>query len=248
MAHNFNRFLIFAACAVTTSLFTVGAQTACVSGNSLASYISLGTTGCIIGDKIFNDFGYSGTSSGATGGTTQPTAGQIAVTTLGPSGSGANELAPVFPTDIGLLFNSSWNANGDGTFSDGFISFEVTVVNGAGYNITDAGLYQTDNMGPGTATVGEAGCSGSVYPCTQTWGVATNAGTFISDTIFSPTGTLSVTKDINVAGAYGGTTSISGVEDIFSQSPVPEPRTTALVLGLLLAGLVFRKKYQTARS
>jgi hypothetical protein len=71
---------------------------------------------------------------------------------------------------------------------------------------------------------------------------------FANDTIFTPTGTISVTKDINVIGS-NGTASITNVVDVFSQTTVPEPRTVSLFLSLgLFAGIVLRKKFQGARG
>jgi hypothetical protein len=40
------------------------AQTACSGGYSISALTSLGSTGCIIGDKIYSDFGFSGAWAG----------------------------------------------------------------------------------------------------------------------------------------------------------------------------------------
>jgi len=239
------KFAIFVACAMALSLFTACATPVptCPDGSSLAFYIATygGNSGCQIGDKIFSNFGYTGPSG--TG--TAPTPAGITVDTI----DGTNI---VFPGDIGLSFNGTWDA-GSGLMADGNIAFAVTVVGGGSQLIEDAGIVQSAGVtGNGKAEVTENGCSGAVFPCTATWGVVTvqqgQTDSFANDTIFSPTGTISVTKDINVIG-NNGTASITNVIDVFSQTPVPEPRTLSLFLGLgLFGGLALRKKFQSARG
>ena len=242
---NHKRLLIALACAITLSLFTAAASplTPCPDGATLATYIATygGNTGCQIGDKIFSNFVYTGPSG--TG--TAPTSGGITVNTV----DGTNN---IFPGDIGLSFNGTWDATA-GQTADGNIAFDVTVAGGGPQEIEDAGIVQSGGVtGNGQAKVTENGCSGAVYPCTATWGVVTlqsgQTDNFANDTIFTPTGTISVTKDINVIGS-NGTASITNVVDVFSQTTVPEPRTVSLFLSLgLFAGIVLRKKFQGARG
>jgi hypothetical protein len=241
------KLAILVACAMALSLFTASATPlpTCPNASSLATYIATygGSSGCQIGDKIFSNFSYNGPS--ASGGGTAPSPSGITVDTI----NGTNS---IFPGDIGLSFDGTWNAP-SGATADGNINFEVTVVNGANEMITDAGIVQSGGVtGNGLAEVTENGCSGAVYPCTQTWGVVTvqsgQTNNFANDQIFSPTGTISVTKDINVIG-NNGTASITTVIDVFSQTAVPEPRTVSLFLGLaLFGGLALRKKFQSARG
>jgi hypothetical protein len=223
------------------SLFTLAAAP-CVSGDTLAQYEALGSTGCTFGDFTFSSFSY-------TSGVGSPAATAVTVaTTTNADGTG-------------LAFDASWNALGSGTTSDGDISFSVAVNGATGAeSITDAGLAQTGGVGgSGVATVSEQGCGPA--PCVPgTWQVLTfDAGTgpgedeSSADTLLAPTGSVEVSKDIN-ADAGTGTSgydyaTISQVTDVFSATAVPEPRALSLLLGLgLVAGFAFRKKLQGARA
>jgi hypothetical protein len=227
---------VLSICATALSMFTAAAAP-CVNGDTLAQFEALGNTGCQIGDKIFSDFSYSDSASG---GAMAVTAGDVTVSTVGP---GENFVGP----DYGVAFQGAWTAVNGGT-SDGDISFVVTVVNGAGMEITDSGLAQSSGItASGVAKVTEKGCSG--VGCTPgTWGVLTlengSTDSAASDTVFSPTGSVTVSKDINVVAPGGSFATITLVSDTFSQTAVPEPRVLSLLLALgLVAGFAFRKKY-----
>jgi hypothetical protein len=225
-------------------MFTAAAAP-CTPG-SLASYIALGATGCTIGNDTFFDFQLVSDSS--TGGATAIPASDITVEGLGPSGTtGASAVAPFLSSDVGVDFSTVWAATAGETLDDD-ISFSVSVGGGAA-SITDAGLVQDSyTTGNGNVTVTEKGCSGITYPCNQIWGVDTNDTSFVADTIFSSTGTLSVEKDIAIS-ANAGTAGVSSVADVFSTSAVPEPRSLSLFLGLaLVAGFAFKKKLQGAKA
>jgi hypothetical protein len=213
----------------------------------LASYIALGSTGCSVGGDTFYNFQLI---DNASGGATAIPASAITVEGYGPAGtSGASGVAPFLPNDLGVDFDAAWAA-ALGQTEDDNISFDVSVGNGAA-EITDAGITQDSAVfGNGSVSVAEKGCSGIVFPCSQQWGVSTNDASFIADTIFSATGTLSVEKDIEVVGGSTGTGStLSNVADVFSSSPVPEPRALSFLLGLgLVAGFVFRKKFQGSNA
>jgi hypothetical protein len=239
VTHKFNRIVLFSACATVISMFTAAAAS-CPSGDTLLQLQDIGA--CQVGDKIFSDFTYTDSVSG---GALPVTIGDITVKTVGPGEA-------VVGPDYGLQFNGSWTAD-NGQTSDGTIGFEVTVVNGAGMEITDSGLAQTSGILPGgVASVAEAGCSG--LGCTPgTWTVLTlEDGTttqLAKDTMLSPTGSVTVSKDINVVAPVGSFASISLVTDTFSQTAVPEPRALSLLLGLgLVAGFAFRKKLQGVRA
>ncbi len=245
MTHRFSSLLLFSACSVVISMFTLAAAP-CTPG-TLASYIALDSTGCTVGNDTFYNFQL--VNDGATGGASLVTAADITVEGMGPSGTpGASASNTFLSSDIGVDFDTAlWGVTA-GQSQDDDISFDVSVGTSA-VNITDAGVDQISSVtGNGTASVGEKGCSGIVFPCTQTWGVATNDTSFIADTIFSATGTLSVEKDIALVGGTG-TAGLSNVADVFSTSEVPEPRALSLLLGLgLVAGFAFRKKFQGASA
>src|SRR5580704_14977150 len=222
-------------------MFTAAAAP-CTPG-TLASYMALGDTGCTVGNDTFFNFQLDTYSS--SGGATAIPASGIIVEGLGPTGTtGASAVAPFLSSDIGVDFSTVCATTAGQTLDDN-ISFSVSVGAGAA-SITDAGLVQDSyTTGNGNVTVTEKGCSGMTFPCNQVWGVATNDTSFVNDTIFSPTGTISVEKDIAVSG-NGGTAGVSSVADVFSTSEVPEPRAVSLLLGLgLVAGFAFKKKFQS---
>jgi hypothetical protein len=242
VTHKFTRFALFSACALVASLSTAVADT-CVSGDTLAQYVALGAAGCTIGDKTFYDFSYGDTVSG---GATATAAASVNVYTVGDTGEA------IAGPDYGVQFESSWGA-ADGQTNDAVIQFDVAVTSGSNYLITDAGLAQ-DAFVNGTgseATVAEQICQG--VPCDlSTWDTYTfqaNNGAVDSgatDTVISPSGAVTVAKDINVTGGSTGLgANLSIVQDVFSQTAIPEPRALSLLLGLgLVAGFAFRKKFQ----
>jgi hypothetical protein len=238
VTHKLIRTILFSASVSVLSMFTAAAlPTTCSSldGDTLAQLEGIGS--CTYGGFTFSDFNYTNSNSG---GGQQVMASDIKVDAVTNS-DGA-----------GLSFDASWDATLPGSTSDGNISFVVTANNGA-TAINDAGLAQTDFVyGNGFASVGEQGCSGT--GCVPgTWSVdvfQAGGGTDASSntTIFTPTGAVTVSKDIN-ADANNGAASISLVTDVFSVPAVPEPRGVALLLGLgLVAGFAFRKKLQGANS
>jgi len=161
--------------------------------------------------------------------------------------SGASEVAPFLSNDVGVAFDAVWATTAGQTLDDN-ITFDVSVGNGAA-SITDAGIIQDSYAtGNGNVTVAEKGCSGITFPCNQIWGVDTNDTSFVANTIFSATGTLSVEKDLAIS-ANTGTAGVSNIADVFSTSEVPEPRALSLLLALgLVAGFAFRKKFQSERA
>jgi len=204
-----------------------------------ATYFTTGFS-CYIGDLDFSDFTY--TPSG-----TNPVADTL-VTVDAINGGSAG---------IGFSFNAPWTASLPDESSDAAIGFNVSVIGGGAATLEDAALAQTAGVnGGGTASVAENGCSNPApppTPCSQEWSVLTlqspNTDDFANDVIYSPTGTISVSKDINVVSGTGpsGFAALSVVEDTFSQ--VPEPRSLAMLLGLaLVAGLSLKKKLQGVQS
>jgi hypothetical protein len=236
MTQRFTRLMILSACAMLLAAVPASAAL-CQDGVALTTYTTAGYS-CTIGSLTFSNFQYIGSTPVAPG--------NVTVDTLGPASTGASYVDALFPTDVGLEFSAAWTVP-PGTSIDDDISFQVSAA--APATIEDAGLVQIGGVtGTGTASVAEDGCSGATFPCTQQWGLLTNSNTFAAGTIFSPTGTISVSKDISVLSGSNGTATISLVQDVFS-TVVPEPQGLPVLLGFgLIAGLVFRKKFQSARS
>jgi hypothetical protein len=258
VTHKITRLVLFAASAAVLSMYTAGAVTCdSLDGDSLQYFIT-SVPSCTYGGLTFSNFSYE--NNNATGSGQLVTAANISVSAVTNS------------FGAGLSFDASFNSGFNGT-SDGSIDFSVSAGSGP-TSIEDAGLEQVSGAtGTGIASVVEQGC-GSSPSCTPgTWGTNTfeagpgsglnastcalNGGTFNSsngicdlgsnDVLFTPTGSVNVVKDVNVTsgGAFTGSASISLVSDTFSV--VPEPRALSLVFGFaLLAGLVLRKKFQSA--
>lgn len=240
MTHKFASYLLFAAAALGVSTVPALATSVCPDDVSLTTYLANGFS-CQVGDLIFSNFTYTSSAAGSEA-FALPSTG-VTVDTLG-SLTGMDPASFSSPT-TGLEFNGGWTAGVDST-SDAAIGFTVTEAGGGSMDIEDFGLAQVAGVTPtGQATVTEEGCGPA--PCTpgaletMTFNYGGTDYQNVSDTIFAPTGSVQVVKDINVTG-YSGEATLSVVQDTFSE--VPEPRSLALVLGLALAGLLLRKKFQ----
>jgi hypothetical protein len=227
----YKKFSLLAIAGLAATAMTAFATPTCPDGGTLSTFLTHGYS-CQIGDKIFSNFTYV---SSAFGGALAVPAAGVTVDTLGPHGSGAS----VFNNDIGLQFNAGWNALA-GQTTDSDIGFTVTVLGGA-ISIEDFGLAQVSGVLPnGSASVVENGCGPA--PCTpselavMTFDYGGSNTQRVADTMFSPRGSVEVSKDISVTGGTTGSAHLSLVSDTFSQ--IPEPMTVGFIGGgLALLGV-----------
>jgi len=240
VTHKFTT-LILAVSALGLSALPAAADSACAASATMDTYLAANYS-CYIGNLDFSNFSY--TSSASSPPTPVPATAVTVDAVDGASG-------------IGFSFNSSWTAVGANEFSDAAIGFTVSVIGGGAATLEDAAVFQTggvDWTNTGSiAQVTEDGCSLPGTPCSQEWDVmtskTTNTTEFAAESFYTPTGSLSVSKDINASDgtSAGAHATISLVQDTFSQ--VPEPRSLALLLGLgLVAGLSLKKKLQSIQS
>jgi hypothetical protein len=217
----------------------------CPDGGLLSTFLAQGYT-CQIGDKLFSDFSYVSSAFG--GALAVPSAG-VTVDTLGPAGTGASILS----TAIGLEFSAGWNALA-GQTTDSDIDFTVTVLGGGSLDIEDFGLAQVSGVLPnGSASVVENGCGPA--PCTpaelevMTFDYGGSNTQRVSDTMFAPVGSVTVSKDVSVTGGTTGSAHLSLVSDTFSQtSIVPEPSTLVLLASGLFGLAYLPRRRRSSRS
>lgn len=240
------KFLLSMAALAVTSAPSWAAT--CGDGVALSTYLGAGFS-CTIGDKTFSNFTYT-FSPGAPVGVP---AANVTVDTIGP-GADASFTSQSFGLPAGLIgleFSAGWSA-GSGQNIDSLIGFTLSVTGGGPAQIEDAALVQGGSgiTGDGIGTVAENACGPA--PCVPG---TINLNTVDSSTTvalsksvtFTPTGSIQVSKDINVKG-NDGTASISQVIDAFSQTVVPIPGALPLfATGLVgLWGLRRRRSKQSA--
>ena len=222
------------------------AQLACPTTGTLQSLVDFGGTGCTIGDKLFQFFGSTITSTGFA---TTLTESDITYTVINPT-AGANI--------HGFELSGSWFAPAGGTL-DHNLRYRVATV-GGGPLITDVHLLQTgeDVLGvppvTGFASIAEDVCVGALWVggCVASGGSVHSISTFYSENpglygasaheataAWSPgVSLIDVDKDILVFGGNGGAL-FSNFHQTVSQ--VPEPATVALMGGgLALFGIAAR--------
>lgn len=192
--------------------------------------------GCIIEDKLFDNFSYSVASQG--GGATVPAASGITVTPL------------VTPLNPGLQFTALWAA-GPGAFADSTLGYAVSVQEG-GNAITDASLLMAGgHVGTGIAAIDEVlcvgdtftgGCANGVLVTLNTLSSAVGVFSFDSES-FGPVTVVDVVKDIGVVGGVDGVATVSTFQQRYSEEAIPEPLTFLLTGGgLLVLGVLRRRR------
>lgn len=199
-------------------------------------------------EKVFSHFGYVANSGQA------PAASDITVNEIPPSGT--DSLG-----NPGIRFGLAGLNNPGGAPTDFHISFEVDAYNAdhklvnvitdvhLGSNLSLAGNpVSTDpafgNIVESVTTPG----SGNVLTI-QTFATPTStvntASANLAPTLPSPVSTLFITKDVLLSSSVNARTSLSYIDQSFSQtSSVPEPSVMVLagVAGIFALGGVYRKR------
>jgi hypothetical protein len=212
-----------------SSLYALGAiasygATSCVANGTLASYITLGTTGCEIGDKVFSNFAYTG----ATG--TDPTSSQILV--------GNDFLQGIM--EFGLQFQSSgttWTVPG---FA---ISYTIAVDQTACQTLYSSGacsMFAAQGSFQGQLAPNAAALTMVLTPGTTINLDDLSTGDNTQQKFF--TNTTSTNVVITGTGASNSAPINSIGLDVY-QTAVPEPVSMSLTgLGLLGLGFFGRRR------
>jgi hypothetical protein len=213
---------------------SVSAAPLCVAGGSMASYIALGSGGCMIGNELFSNFVYGSTANG--------TAVRVDATNvfLTPVGAGTYNPGIIFTSTGWVVPGASPTAN---SFVDSSIAFTVSIPDGTAL-IEDGTLLLSSFTTRGT---GVADITETFNPGGYQLQVDSNLP-YVSHKDFTPVNSVSVLKDLLItvpksSDAGSGFGQINSFEEDFSQTP--EPVTPVLFLsGLIALGFQRRRANQ----
>jgi len=203
------------------------------SQSTLATYDASGFS-CTIDDKTFSNFGYSGAASG--GATAIPDSGVNVIPCPGSS-----PFCSDIPTgEEGFVFTAGWSVISNQT-QDSAITYTVT----SSAAIIDALLLYA---GFGVTGTGIVSVAETLSPNVGSLFLSDPPGTPSSTIITFPKVTsLTVTKDVALAGHTGGTAAVSVVANGWSQTTapkVPEPASISLFGSGLLALVGYLRRRQ----
>ena len=203
-------------------------------GSTMADYLALGSGGCTIGDKLFSNFTFNVTFFGT--GADVPAAD----VSLAPVGAGTSNPGILFSSNAVLVPGADPSAL---SYVDLGIGFTVSTVDGRNL-IEDATLTLSSFAvsGTGRANIGETVTPGSDPALLL---AVDSSGPFVDHTLFTPTNTVSVLKDVIVSvlpseTVGSGTAQIFSFQENFSQ--IPEPIGSVLIGSGLLALGIWRRR------
>lgn len=242
--------------AVQSLLATEATAAPCVTA-SFASYLSLGSGGCTIGNLLFTDFSLNGLSAGAT---------DFPGIVLTPTGTGPDAgLNFTFTTGSSdeFIHPADVTATGGKIYEDR-IGFKITgtnvQLNASTIKLNGAATTRDGNVstvqdlclgGTFTNPLYSTACSRGSTPGSQSVVFVTGVPDLTTSTLtFPPVTTLSVINDIVVDAGTTGSAMLASLSSLFSSQPsvaVPEP-DGLLLIGAGLTALLMRRRSRRGRS
>jgi len=197
---------------------------------SLASYITLGASGCTVGSNTFFDFA---TVSGISRATEIPTS-SVSVSPLGGS------------FDPGLTVTVNVSASAD-TLFEAIFTYRIT---GGSYTANAISLSNSSQTGDGAVTDTQNFCAGGTFGpdgvtgCTGKPGalVAVNGVQNSDSAQFTSVSLLSITDDFVIDGGTAGTANGGTFTDRFSSVPEPSSAFLLTIATAVAVSLKFGQK------